>query len=658
MNNFRSCISGILIFIVCSCHCCFPLLSAAQQKYGLIVTVGEFLKPDQAKDSVVWYPKGLTPLKCPSGDLKLMRKCFDEVLEIPVSNTKYLMNEQASKDAILDALWSGIDNAVKGDVFYFYFSGHGSQFRNKSSKEFDHLDEAILPYDAVIKGHVIRDKELADILSYGAQKGMKIIAIIDCCHSGTLSRDIHEEVKSVPSPELDMDVAARATSNLVADYLVISSARGDQVSKGIPSADGQYYSVFTKILYEELSRQKIPLAVDELISKCNARLMVDNQDQRAVVQVPSGRRNQSIEGNEIAWMPECVVVHKMGAKKWLVSGKSVCRLSENDRLEDPESGRVFWVDNVLSATEAVIISKSSDNFDLRSGKNLVPDWNASSLYENSFSVYLDSNFFDRSNMSSIDPVFADKLSRALSGLGSIRTVKDTTEADARIECPAAARHSEKADPQFSVSLHSEEFGIRSAYQISPSNVDSVIELLIKDLSKLSLFKTLSEKVYIMPEGLRLQVVSNNQRLDGASSNVKNQDRIDIKLFCDVLSAFDKQYYAYLYGLSSDGSIKLIFPIGGINDENRIHSGAFNSEGFCNLTSYKVGPPYGKDRILLYLTEIPMSNPQLIEQNAWSAAEELSDWVRLSEQPLSTRSVEQLASKKKVYGQRIELISGD
>ena len=58
------------------------------------------------------------------------------------------MNERATKANILRRLQSTLEQAEAGDVVVFYFSGHGSQIRDRDGDELtDRLDELVCTYD-------------------------------------------------------------------------------------------------------------------------------------------------------------------------------------------------------------------------------------------------------------------------------------------------------------------------------------------------------------------------------------------------------------------------------------------------------------------------------------------------------------------------------
>ena len=63
-------------------------------------------------------------------------------------NIKILLNENATKAAIIKGLNDLNKRSRKGDFIYIHFSCHGQQMADDNGDEPDGLDEALIPYDA------------------------------------------------------------------------------------------------------------------------------------------------------------------------------------------------------------------------------------------------------------------------------------------------------------------------------------------------------------------------------------------------------------------------------------------------------------------------------------------------------------------------------
>ena len=107
-----------------------------------------------------------------------------------------MANGQATRQGIIDAWRSHLGQAGPGDVALFYYSGHGSQ--ENAPPEFwdfepDRQNETLVCYDSRSSdGWVLADKELAQLISEVAANGPHFTVILDCCHSGSGTRDADE----------------------------------------------------------------------------------------------------------------------------------------------------------------------------------------------------------------------------------------------------------------------------------------------------------------------------------------------------------------------------------------------------------------------------------------------------------------------------------
>lgn len=94
------------------------------------------------------------------------------------------------RDEIINAIRTITSQSSRGDFVYFHFSGHGTRLETVyPEKRGTRKDEAICCAD----GSIIRDVELGVLLDEMAAKGIKVLAVLDCCHSGGATRISSEE---------------------------------------------------------------------------------------------------------------------------------------------------------------------------------------------------------------------------------------------------------------------------------------------------------------------------------------------------------------------------------------------------------------------------------------------------------------------------------
>lgn len=97
-----------------------------------------------------------------------------------------LLNGQATKAAMVNAIRSLVHSAGSGDSIAITFSGHGTYVPDTDGDESDGLDEALCPHD-IAQGHPLIDDEIHGLFAE-RKAGVKILLLSDSCHSGTVTR--------------------------------------------------------------------------------------------------------------------------------------------------------------------------------------------------------------------------------------------------------------------------------------------------------------------------------------------------------------------------------------------------------------------------------------------------------------------------------------
>lgn len=97
-----------------------------------------------------------------------------------------LLDGQATKSAMAQAMGSVIEQAQPGDLVVITYSGHGTYVPDMDDEEVDGLDEALCPYDIRSQG-ALTDDEIHELF-LRRQPKVKLVLISDSCHSGTVTR--------------------------------------------------------------------------------------------------------------------------------------------------------------------------------------------------------------------------------------------------------------------------------------------------------------------------------------------------------------------------------------------------------------------------------------------------------------------------------------
>lgn len=187
-------------------------------------------------------------------------------------NVKKLVNQQATKAAIVNAFKSLASQSKRGDMVYVHFSGHGQQMKDLHNDEKDGLDECWIPYDAYRKPcekdkgeKHLTDDEVNYYLNAIRDKigdAGKMLVVIDACHSGDATRgdedevvrgveDIFEAIKSfIWGPSADKGKVEENPNAQVKKerWITISACKSDQVNIEMktPAVGKLTYAIYTK----------------------------------------------------------------------------------------------------------------------------------------------------------------------------------------------------------------------------------------------------------------------------------------------------------------------------------------------------------------------------------------------------------------------------
>ncbi|KAK1602393.1 hypothetical protein QYE76_016490 [Lolium multiflorum] len=90
-----------------------------------------------------------------------------------------------TRENLLLAMRWLVEDCDAGDSLVFHFSGHGVQKLDTNGDEVDGYNEALCPLDFEEKGKIL-DDEINETIVRPLRPGVKLHAIIDTCHSGTI----------------------------------------------------------------------------------------------------------------------------------------------------------------------------------------------------------------------------------------------------------------------------------------------------------------------------------------------------------------------------------------------------------------------------------------------------------------------------------------
>jgi uncharacterized caspase-like protein len=136
---------------------------------------------------------GINQYRLPGADL---RGCVNDVHAMTGVLTEYygfadkdikvVTDYEATKQRMQTEITNLLRQAQRGDVLFLHYSGHGSNVPDKNGDEADSRDEILCPTDLDWQDPLLDDwlRQMFDTLP----AGVNLSVIMDCCHSGTITR--------------------------------------------------------------------------------------------------------------------------------------------------------------------------------------------------------------------------------------------------------------------------------------------------------------------------------------------------------------------------------------------------------------------------------------------------------------------------------------
>ncbi len=135
-------------------------------------------------------------LKGCENDVLAIEQILEQKFEFPKANIHTLLDEDATRLGILDAMKSVAAGCGEDDTILFYFSGHGSRLRAREENKPSGWYETIMPFDSGRRfyhpeavNRDICDDEIYEWLMSLSEKTSNIVLIFDSCYSGSILRD-------------------------------------------------------------------------------------------------------------------------------------------------------------------------------------------------------------------------------------------------------------------------------------------------------------------------------------------------------------------------------------------------------------------------------------------------------------------------------------
>jgi hypothetical protein len=213
---------------------------AEQRKFAVIIGINKYADSD------------IDSLKVASVDAMSIYKILTDQKggNFPKENVRILIDENATRESIMQSLGEWLPSQVKsGDMVFIFYSGHGGVEPDLTGEEPDGISKYIIPHDANVENlfsTAIQNSSISKMLQRISSN--KMIFFIDCCYSGGVTTG-DEVIKSITPPSI------KVGNDVYNDFsgsgrVVISASLPDQVSFEVPELN---HGIFTYNLIEGIS---------------------------------------------------------------------------------------------------------------------------------------------------------------------------------------------------------------------------------------------------------------------------------------------------------------------------------------------------------------------------------------------------------------------
>lgn len=232
-----------------------------------------------------------------------------------VNDIRVLVDDRATKKAILERLNWLVKDIKSGDRLLFHFSGHGSQIRDRDGDELrDNLDEILCPHDMDWDGTYIVDDDLKAIFS-ALPAGVRLEVLLDCCHSGSGTReaasfimlnaaqDKSHIIQRFLTPPIDilcreavdedLKVQKIGKSSSSQSHVLFSGCRDNQTSADA-FIGGSYNGAFTYYFCRHLRDTQAAVTRAELLKRLRASLKYEGFSQVPQLECPAAWRKKKL----------------------------------------------------------------------------------------------------------------------------------------------------------------------------------------------------------------------------------------------------------------------------------------------------------------------------------------------------------------------------
>jgi hypothetical protein len=337
----------------------------AQTQRALIIGINHYAPPDGYSPTASAGRMIYANLEGCLNDARAMRSVLLSRFGFLSANIDTVLDLAASREHMQNAMQKLLDDSKPGDIAVIFYAGHGSQVRNSLSVKPGHLDESVVPADAWREGVPdIRDKELSKLFNQFIDKGVDLTVILDCCHSGSMSRGPHlrtSKIRYVPVSNFDVQDGSRPLTpeNRPGDHFMIFAAcQSDENARETFDVRFQRHGAFTFSLLKALEQQPSTSSARNIFYAARAIMKSSGETQEPVIGGSDKRQDKTLFGSAASKIETHTLVPLINPdtvnNDFIMEGGFALGLTKGTTLAcEKDTSTVLVIDSVLGMDRCV-----------------------------------------------------------------------------------------------------------------------------------------------------------------------------------------------------------------------------------------------------------------------------------------------------------------
>ena len=188
------------------------------------------------------YQNGITPLQCAVSDASALTVAFARA---QFDRVEQLLNEDADDDTILDTVENLVNDLGPGDLFVFYFSGHGREFQDTHYLVGSTGRAAGRNYQ---RGSV----SISELTEVSDKPGLNRLFILDCCRSNILAgRDGAYVCDNARDIALNRAVVQNKNHDIIPPLILNSCSSGEQAFENLQTNHGYFTDSLLRVIGDQ-----------------------------------------------------------------------------------------------------------------------------------------------------------------------------------------------------------------------------------------------------------------------------------------------------------------------------------------------------------------------------------------------------------------------